>query len=123
MKAFLLLLLPLYAYAADLTCELVKVIDGDTIKCDISGVPEVFGKGINVRFRDCDSPEIRTKDPVEKLMGHIAKNKLRALLTPDKEILLKGVSRGKYFRIVADVYAGGEPVTCQTGLIILSDNH
>ncbi len=94
------------AYAAtygDAQCTLLEIIDGDTIKCDIAGYPDIIGHGISVRFRGINTPEIRGK---QRALGLISKSKLEALIGGQKIITLKDISRDKYFRIDADVYVG-----------------
>lgn len=53
--------------------EVVKVIDGDTIKVKISRV-------VTIRILDCWTPESRTKDAGEKELGMAAKKYLQELL-------------------------------------------
>ncbi len=86
----------------------VSVYDGDTFKVNISGYPDIVGKKISIRIYGIDTPEIRgTKGEIKELA-------LKAKLFTDyklrnaKKIILKNVRRGKYFRIIADVYADGE---------------
>jgi len=92
-------------------CELTDVIDGDTIRCNIQDLPDIFGKSISVRLKDCDSPEIRSTDNKEKTLGIVSKAELTNKIK-NKNIELYNISRGKYFRLVADVYADGKLITC-----------
>ena len=112
MKYFLTILFTLSLGSAHaLTCNHAKVIDGDTIRCDIADLPEIFGKDISVRLKNCDSPEIRTSNKAEKTAGYMAKQELSSQVT-GKHIELRNMSRGKYFRLVADVYADSAKLTC-----------
>ncbi len=88
--------------------ELVSVYDGDTFRVNLGGdMPEIFGTNISVRVGRIDTPELRTTSMVEKKMGYLAKDFAKKRLTSAKEIVLKNVERGKYFRILADVYIDG----------------
>lgn len=93
--------------ADDITVSrIVSVYDGDTIKVDIDSWPEVVGKGISVRVRGVDTPEIRGKCDSEKALAIRARDYVRNLLTGESVVKLRNVERGKYFRLVADVYSG-----------------
>jgi endonuclease YncB( thermonuclease family) len=53
-------------------CTVVRIIDGDTVEVEIV-------KRVPVRLLDCWSPELRTKDQQEKLLGLAAKARLTEL--------------------------------------------
>lgn len=108
---FIIILLIITAPVHSFQCIDTEVIDGDTIRCDLADLPDIFGKGLSIRLKDCDSPEIRTKDKIEKAEGLKAKLLLQQKLE-DKAIELRNISRGKYFRLVADVYADNKLITC-----------
>lgn len=84
--------------------RLVSVYDGDTFKVDIEGWPDIVGKSISIRIYGIDTPEMRgTKGKVKQLAlkaKALAKNRLESAHT----ITLRNMRRGKYFRIIADVY-------------------
>ena len=88
----------------------VKNYDGDTITVDIKGQHPLFGDDISVRIAGIDTPEIRGKCSQEKELAYEAKKVVSDLLKGTRTITLKNVRRGKYFRIVADVYAGRKNV-------------
>lgn len=92
-----------YEYG-DAECKLIKIIDGDTIRCNIPEFPDIIGKDIAVRFRGINTPEIHGAE-TEK--GYISKAKLENELKNADIIILKDISRDKYFRIDADIYADG----------------
>ena len=56
------------------------------------------------------SPELRSKDPEERLSAIFEKQRLSDLLTNARVIELRNIDRDKYFRIGADVYIDGEPL-------------
>ncbi|MGI2224980.1 thermonuclease family protein [Shewanella frigidimarina] len=83
-----------------------SIYDGDTFFVNIVGIPDVFGKRIGIRLAGIDTPEIRGKCPSEKLLAIKARDHLQNLLLNGAAIELRNVTRGKYFRLVADVYIG-----------------
>jgi micrococcal nuclease len=83
-----------------------SVYDGDTFFANIAGLPEVFGQRIGIRLAGIDTPEIRGKCPSEKLLAVEAKVHLQNLLSTNEPVELRNITRGKYFRLVADVYVG-----------------
>lgn len=92
---------------SDLTVSNVtSVIDGDTFRANIEGFPEFFNN-IGVRIYGIDAPELRGTDPETKARAIKAKNFLAKKLTHAKRIILKNPKRGKYFRVVAEVWADG----------------
>ena len=90
----------------DITVDHIeRVYDGDTMFVDIAEWPAIIGSGIGIRVRGIDTPEIRGKCTAEKLKAVKAKHRLENILKSADKVILKNVQRGKYFRIVADVYA------------------
>lgn len=81
--------------------------DGDTCTFTIPDVHPLLGERIGVRIRGIDAPEIRGKCEAEKALARVARDRLRALFAEAVRIDLVNVSRGKYFRIIADVEADG----------------
>lgn len=117
MKAFILtMLLAQPAIAGPCTHDAntfrcVTVIDnhdGDTLKVDIPGAPEIIGKSVGVRVRGIDTPEMHGKGKCERLMAGLAKARVKLLLHGAKRIDLERVARDKYFRILADVSVDGK---------------
>ena len=95
------------AWAADyddvVVSRVVSVYDGDTFRVDIDGWPPLIGRDMPVRIAGIDCPEMRGKD-ADKEAAIAARDALRDLLENADLIELRNVRRGKYFRIVADVY-------------------
>jgi micrococcal nuclease len=88
-------------------CNVVKVVDGDTVDVDIDLGFGVWLKDERVRMMGIDTPESRTSDKVEKLFGLAAKQKLKSLL--GKSPVLKTQvnkdgedMKGKFGRILGD---------------------
>ena len=82
--------------------------DGDTITFNLPSLHPIIGKKIAVRVNGIDIPEIRGKCDKEKYDAEQAKGMVEDLLKDAERIDLKNLQRGKYFRIVADVYADGK---------------
>ena len=90
--------------------RLLRVIDGDTFACDIDEHSAIAGKNISIRLRGINTPELRSKDPEERLSAIFEKQRLSDLLTNARVIELRNIDRDKYFRIDTDVYIDGEPL-------------
>lgn len=86
----------------------VRNYDADTITVDIPGVHPLLGKGIGVRIRNIDSPEIRGSSNCEKDAARTAKKLIEAELKRAKRIDLENIGKDKYFRILADVKIDGK---------------
>lgn len=87
--------------------EYMDNYDGDTVKFNISKVHPLIGKNISIRVNGVDTPEIKTRNDCEKELAYQAKKVVREALSKASRIDLKNISRGKYFRIVADVFFDG----------------
>jgi micrococcal nuclease len=89
----------LYNYKA----ELLEVIDGDTIDISIDLGFDISIKE-RVRIYNIDTPECRTKNPLEKEAGLKVKQDVERRII-GKELFVKTIKeKGKYGRYVADVY-------------------
>ena len=87
--------------------EYINNYDGDTVTFNIPNLHPLLGQKVNIRLSGVDTPEIRTKNKCEKTKAKKAKAIVAKLLKNAKRIDLTNVSRGKYFRIVADVIVDG----------------
>ena len=103
----------------DIYVEYVRNYDGDTVTVDLvdlrdidlDGTYKTLWDNISIRVRGIDTPEIRTRCKSEKALGYQAKYIVQNILKDAKEVIIKNISRGKYFRLVADVYADGVNIT------------
>jgi len=86
----------------------VRNYDGDTITFNLPNLHPIIGKKIRVRLNGIDTPEIKGKCDKEKYDAEQAQGIVEEFLKDAERIDLKNMGRGKYFRIVADVYADGE---------------
>lgn len=65
----------LYTYK----CKLIRIIDGDTLECNIDLGFNISKKSI-LRLQDVDAPELKTKDLVEKAQALESTEALRHLI-------------------------------------------
>lgn len=88
------------------TGKIVKVYDGDTVTISAriyiteTQVTKLFR--FNVRLRGIDSPEIKTKNDKERMLGIEARDGLRAFIM-NEIVTLENVDYDKYGRILADI--------------------
>ncbi|MCG7499358.1 thermonuclease family protein [Vibrio sp. Of7-15] len=104
--------------------EVTSIYDGDTFRANIKDVHSLIGERIGIRVSGVDTPEIRGKCKKEKALAQKAKQLTVNFLRSAKKVELKNVKRGKYFRIVADVYADNESLTealIDSGLAVAYD--
>ena len=104
-KIYFLLFIYLFCAACFNTkkVKLISIHDGDTFKVNLPCKKEVFCKGISVRVKGIDTPEIKNKNPREKEKALAAKSFTQQLLS-DGKIILKNCTRDKYFRLLCDVF-------------------
>lgn len=88
--------------------SVTSIYDADTFRVNIDGFPAIVGKRIPIRVNGIDAAEIKGKCKKEKLLAREAKQHTVSMLRAGKVITLKNMKRGKYFRIVADVYVDGK---------------
>ncbi|MCW5211349.1 thermonuclease family protein [Desulfobulbus sp. TB] len=86
--------------------QFVRNYDGDTITVDIKDQHPLIGENIPIRVAGIDTPEIKGKCAQEKELAHEAKEVVYELFQHGRKVKLKNLRRGKYFRIIADVYVG-----------------
>lgn len=89
-------------------CDVLKVIDGDTVDVDIDLGFGIWMKDERVRIMGIDTPESRTSDKVEDIFGEAAKARVKELMSNEDIILKTQVSKngedmkGKFGRILGD---------------------
>ncbi|WP_073603071.1 thermonuclease family protein [Vibrio aerogenes] len=94
-------------YGSAVINKVTSIYDADTFKANIKGWPDIIGKKVSIRVNGVDAPEIRGKCKKEKNSARIAKLFTIKALRTAKKIELRNIRRGKYFRILADVYVDG----------------
>jgi micrococcal nuclease len=99
--------------------KVLKIVDGDTIDVDID-----LGFSISytqrVRLAGIDTPESRTKDAREKVLGLEVKEKLKKSIDAAKDVVIKTEkpdSSEKYGRILGWVYLDGAAKSINEQLI------
>lgn len=105
----LLLSRGLFAIALE-NVKVVDVYDVDTFYIDIEGISPIFGERLPIRINGIDGPEIRGKCEQEKALARRARGYLKAKISLAKDVSLYNVKRGKYFRLIADVYIDGKNI-------------
>ena len=110
---------PALSHSSELeVLEITKVYDGDTFKVNLNCTVDLFCKNIPIRPTNYDAFELR--DPVNKRQARAAREKLKSLLANAQRVELRNVRRGKYFRLVADVYVDDRrlsDIMLSTGLV------
>jgi len=95
-------------YGNVVVSEVRSIYDADTFRASIEGWPDIIGKSMSIRVNGIDAAEMRGKCQKEKDMARAAKQATVAMLREAKKIELRNMKRGKYFRIIADVYVDGK---------------
>ncbi len=109
----LLFFIPSYAsnasnYGDIRVYDIASVYDGDTFKVNIKDWPSIIGANTSIRIKGVDTPELRSQCSIEKKLALSAKTFTQQKLADAEIIELKNIERGKYFRLLADVYIDGE---------------
>jgi endonuclease YncB( thermonuclease family) len=97
-------------YGTAIVDEVTSIYDGDTFRANIKGYPDIVGDRMSIRINGIDTPEMRGKCQKEKELARKAKQVTVKALRGAQVVELRNMKRGKYFRIVADVYADNSSV-------------
>ena len=89
-------------------CELIKVVDGDTIDCFIDLGFNLKTKK-RIRYMGIDTWESRTRDLEEKKKGLAAKDRNKHLLEQGV-FKLKSFGTGKFGRVLGEIFVDPEVV-------------
>jgi micrococcal nuclease len=99
--------------------KVLKVVDGDTIDVDIDlGFDISFTS--RVRLAGIDTPESRTKDKEEKVLGLEVKDRLKTLISSANTVVIrteKPDSSEKYGRILGWLFLDGAEKSVNEALI------
>lgn len=80
-------------------CDVIRVIDGDTIVVDVDLGFNVILRNQKVRLAGVDTPESRTRNLEEKALGLAAKQRVKDLC--GSEVYIQSLGVGKFGRILA----------------------
>jgi micrococcal nuclease len=95
-----------YEYDAEIT----SVYDGDTCTATIDLGFNLFTSKAKLRLVGIDTPEIRTKDPEEKVAGLAARDYLRRRID-GRKVRIQSLKKGKYGRYLAKIWVINEDGT------------
>ena len=95
-------------------CKVVSVYDGDTIKV-VFPIHNTLYKW-NCRINGVDTPELRTKNQLEKKYGYEVRDKLREKIL-DKVVTINCGDFDKYGRLLVDIFCDGEDKSVNFWLI------
>ena len=95
-----------------------RVVDGDTIDVVLDLGFDVKLHKQRVRLAGIDTPESRTRDKAEKVLGLAAKARLKELC--DGNIKVKSLGKGKYGRILGIPYTADGKDICQ---MLIDEGH
>jgi endonuclease YncB( thermonuclease family) len=88
--------------------QIVDVYDGDTFKIDLPRMHPLFGDDLSIRLFGVDTPEMRGTSDEVKALAMQAQQLTEKALKGASKIALKNPQRGKYFRVVCEVWIDGE---------------
>ena len=108
-------------------CEILRVIDGDTVDVDIDLGFGVWLRKERVRIHGIDTPESRTRDLEEKKYGLAAKEFVKGYLKAGSDQLLQTEKdkTGKFGRILGKFLVYDAKTDSQThlGNIMIREHH
>jgi endonuclease YncB( thermonuclease family) len=109
----------LAGYGAIRISDVTSIYDADTFRVDVDSWPPIIGHRVPVRIKGVDAPELRGSCDKEKLLAREAKRFTVDQLRNAEVVELRNLERGKYFRILADVYVDGVSL----GASLINSNH
>ena len=84
-------------------CKIDRVVDGDTVDVIVDLGFDIHHKA-RVRMMGIDTPESRTRNKEEKVLGLQSKQRLKELLKGRKiQLVCSKEGKGKFGRILADI--------------------
>ena len=94
------------------SCEVQRVIDGDTIDVVLDLGFDIFHK-CRVRLYGIDTPESRTRNLDEKARGKMASAFLSEAINSGNKVVIQTKlkdSKGKYGRVLGDIVVDGKNI-------------
>jgi micrococcal nuclease len=104
------------AFVYNATLE--RIVDGDTFDCSLDLGFDVKLHKQRVRLAGIDTPESRTRDKAEKVLGLAAKERLKELCFGKFKV--KSLGKGKYGRILGIPYTEDGQDICQ---MLIEEGH
>lgn len=107
-------LLALADYGTARVDEVVAIYDGDTFTVNVHEWPAVIGERIKVRIAGINAPERRSRCDTEaekvreRELAAEARMHVVERLRGAREVELREIERGSFFRLLAEVYLDGE---------------
>jgi len=97
--------------------EIIRCVDGDTVD---AWIDVGFDMRIKQRLRlhGIDTPETRTRDPIEKKVGLMAKARVQELLEVGKTYPIWTVEKGKFGRYLARIYLDEARNQCVNDMLV-----
>ena len=90
--------------------DIVSVYDADTFKIDLPCDLPIACDSVPIRALGFDAPEIRGKCEIEKVKAAFARDITDSFLRDSEVIEIRNLKRGKYYRLIGDVYVDGYPL-------------
>ena len=89
--------------------KIVRVVDGDTVDCDIDvgfgmWLRTTKKRPLRIRLLGLDTPETKTRDAREKKFGRLAAARMNELAPVGSEALLKSRELDNFGRILGNVW-------------------
>ena len=88
--------------------QIVDVYDGDTFKIDLPSMHPLFGDDLSIRLFGVDTPEMKGTSDEVKALAMQAQELTEKALKGASKIELRNPQRGKYFRVVSEVWIDGK---------------
>ena len=100
-------------------CKLIRVVDADTVICNVDLGFSVVLANQRIRFYGIDTPESRTRNKEEKKLGLNAKARTKELIS--KQFIMKTHkdAKGKFGRILGEPLVDGVSI-CD---ILIKEGH
>ena len=85
--------------------NVVRIVDGDTIRLDIDLGFDIILKNQSVRLYRVDTPECRTRDLKEKAAGLLAKDIVQDLIAIGERVFIRTKldTKGKFGRLLGTI--------------------
>ena len=103
-------------------CELLRVIDGDTIDVRADLGFDVSLK-LRLRFAGINTPESRTRNLEEKALGLAAKARLKEVLESADSIEFESFGKGKFGRVLATPYVVNNDKRTDVCQLLVREDH